>query len=161
VGEVGAYISQGFQSFFTPHYAASFLGAAEGAFDYALEYVKSQGKQMDPYVQHHVARISMNIETLELWLERVAAKLSGEDIAGARIDGSKVRYLAEQLAEDSVKRCIKICGARSLNKPSRLEKIYRDLSMYVLHDNADHVLATIGRGVLDVPADESFFNLKA
>ena len=149
IGEAGAYIRQGFQSYFTPHYAASFLGAAEGAFEYALEYVRTQGKQMDPYVQHHVARIKINIETLELWLVQVAEKLSGKDFAGAKIDGSKVRYLAEQLAEDSVKRCIKICGARSLNKPSRLEKIFRDLSMYVLHDNADHVLATIGRGLLD------------
>ncbi len=102
----------------------------------------------------------MNLDTVELWLERVADKLSGGDLAGALMDGNKERYKAEQQAEDSVKRCIKICGARCLNKPSRLEKIYRDLSIYVLHDNADHVLATIGRGLLDLPVDNAFFKLK-
>lgn len=160
IGEIGAYISQGFQSYLTPHYAASFLGAAEGAFDYALDYVVTQGKHEDPYVQHHIAIIKMNLETVDLWLRRVADDLSSGDTTLTRTNASKVRYLAEQLTEDCVKRCIKVCGARSLNKPSHLEKTLRDLSMYVLHDNADHVLATIGRGVLNLPTDESFFKLK-
>lgn len=161
IGQVGAYISQGFQACFTPHYAASFLGAAQGAYDYAIEYIGAQKKQANPYVQHHVARIKMNMETVELWLQRVADKLAGDDQPSARLDGNKVRYLAEQLAQDGVKRCIKICGARCLNKPSRLERIFRDLSIYVQHDNADHVLATIGRGLLGQPVDDAFFKLKA
>ncbi len=160
IGEVGAYISECLQACFTPHYAASFLGAAWGAYDYAVEYISAQKKQTDPYVQQHIARIQMQLDTLNLWLERVASKLQ-EDQPGAHLDANKVRYLAEQLAEDSVKRCIKICGARCLNKPSRLEKIYRDLSIYVEHDNADHVLASIGRRLLQQPVDDAFFKLKA
>lgn len=161
IGEVGAYITQGFQACFTPHYAASFLGAAQGAYDYALDYISTQKKQTDPYVQHHIAKINIQLQTLSLWLRHVANQLAEEDMANARLEGNKIRYLAEQLSEDCIKRCIKICGARSLNKPSRLEKIYRDLSMYVLHDNADHVLATVGRSLLDLPVDEAFFKLKA
>lgn len=165
IGEVGAYISEGYQTMFTPHYAASFIGAAEGAFEFALEYIKSQGKQSDPYVQQHVARMHMNIDTVDLWLQRVAecghtVDKSPDARTSAQSDASKIRYLSELLAEDCVKRCIKVCGARSLNKPSRLERAYRDLSMYVLHDNADHVLATIGRGILGLPTDEAFFRLK-
>ena len=45
-----------------------------------------------------------------------------------------------------------------LIRPSPLERIYRDLSFYVLHDNADQVLATIGREILGQPHDASFFN---
>jgi hypothetical protein len=44
-----------------------------------------------------------------------------------------------------------------LLRPSPLERIYRDLSFYVRHDNADHILATIGRGLLGEPHDRSFF----
>ena len=66
--------------------------------------------------------------------------------------------MVETLAEDTVKRAIRACGARSLNRPSVLERIYRDLSFYVRHDNADHILATIGRSALGRPFDQSFFN---
>lgn len=161
IGSIGQYITQGFQACFTPHYAASFLGAASGAYDYAVEYISSQNKRTDPYVQHNLATIKINLETVELWLARVADKLSGKDQSAARLDGCKLRYLAEVLAEDSVKRCIKMCGARCLNKPSRLERIYRDLSIYTLHDNADHVLANIGRALLELPNTDSFFKMKA
>jgi len=160
IGEIGEYLTLGMQSCFTPHYAVSFLGALEAAYDYALETVRSQGRQNDPYVQHHIAKIKLNIDTLDLWLAHVAYKLDHHDHAGARDAASKFRLLAEQLAEDGVKRCIKICGARSLNKPSHLERIYRDLTLYVQHDNADHILATIGRGELGLAVDKSFFKLK-
>jgi alkylation response protein AidB-like acyl-CoA dehydrogenase len=158
IGQIGEFLTQGMQSCFTPHYAVSYLGALEAAYDYALETVRSQGRQSDPYVQHHIAKVKLNIETLDLWLAHVAYKLDHH--ADARDAASKFRFLAEQLAEDGVKRCIKVCGARSLNKPSRLERIYRDLTIYVQHDNADHILATIGRDELGLAVDKSFFKLK-
>jgi len=39
-----------------------------------------------------------------------------------------------------------------------VERIYRDLSLYVRHDNADHVLATVGKQLLGNAHDQSFFN---
>ena len=56
-----------------------------------------------------------------------------------------------------VKHCIRACGARSLNRPGSLERIYRDLSFYVRHDNDDHILATIGRSLLGQSYDQSFY----
>ena len=38
----------------------------------ALDYVTSQKKAGDPYVQHHIAAMSINIETAHLWLRHVA-----------------------------------------------------------------------------------------
>jgi len=56
-----------------------------------------------------------------------------------------------------VRHCIKACGARCLNRPSALERIYRDLSFYVRHDNDDHILATVGKAILGQPNDPSFY----
>ena len=39
-----------------------------------------------------------------------------------------------------------------------MERIYRDLSIYVRHDNADQVLATVGKQLLGGEHDHSFFN---
>ncbi|HYG80123.1 MAG TPA: acyl-CoA dehydrogenase family protein, partial [Pyrinomonadaceae bacterium] len=71
IGYPGQYIKEGWQTCFIPHYAATFTGAAEAAYDYALEYVTTQNKAGDPYVQHHVGQMSVNVETAHLWLRHV------------------------------------------------------------------------------------------
>jgi alkylation response protein AidB-like acyl-CoA dehydrogenase len=157
IGYPGQYLKEGWQTCFIPHYAASFLGAAEGAYEYALDYLKTQNKGADPYVQHRVARMALNVETAHLWLRRVATLWeSGEHDEAQRI-GARARYVIEMLAMQVLDDCIRACGARCLNRPSPVERLYRDLSIYVRHDNADQILATIGKQLLGQPHDPSFF----
>ena len=160
IGYPGQYLLENWQTRFTPHYGATFLGAAEAAYDYTLEYVLAQKKGHDPYVQHRIAKMAMNVETAHLWLQHVAQLWDTRRETEARQAGNYARYLIEHLAMETVDHGIRTCGARSLNRPSHLERIYRDLSFYVRHDNADHVLATIGRGILGQAHDLSFFNPK-
>lgn len=157
IGRPGQYLLDGWQTCFIPHYAATFLGAAEAAYEFALEYVISQKKIADPYVQHHIAQSSINVETAYLWLQHVARMWETGRTDEAQIAGSRARHIIEHLAEDTVKQCIRACGARSLNRPSPLERIYRDLSFYVRHDNDDQILATIGKSLLGQQHDPSFY----
>jgi alkylation response protein AidB-like acyl-CoA dehydrogenase len=157
IGRPGQYLIDGWQTCFIPHYAATFLGAAEAAFEFTLDYVTSQDKSADPYIQHHIAQSSINLETGCLWLRHVACMWETGRHEEAKIAGSRARHTIEHLAEDTVKRCIRACGARSLNRPSPLERIYRDLSFYVRHDNDDHLLATIGKSLLGQKHDPSFY----
>jgi alkylation response protein AidB-like acyl-CoA dehydrogenase len=157
IGYPGQYIKEGWQTCFIPHYAATFLGAAEAAYDYAFEYVTTQNKGDDPYVQHHLAQMSVNVETAHLWLRHVARLWETGRYQEAQIAGSRARHVVEHLAEESVRHCIRACGARCLNRPSVLERIYRDLSFYVRHDNDDHILAMIGKSLLGMSHDPSFY----
>ncbi|HEX8150560.1 MAG TPA: acyl-CoA dehydrogenase family protein [Pyrinomonadaceae bacterium] len=157
VGYPGQYLKEGWQTCFIPHYAATFLGAAEAAYDYALVYLTAQNKVEDPYVQHHIGQMSVNVETAHLWLRHVARLWETGRYAEAQAAGSRARHVVEHLAEDSVKHCVRACGARSLNRPSVLERVYRDLSFYVRHDNDDHILSMIGKSVLGLTHDPSFF----
>ena len=157
IGQPGQYLADGWQMCFIPHYAATFLGAAEAAYEFCLEYVRSQNKMADPYVQHHIGQSAVNVETGHLWLRHVANLWESGRHDEAQPAGSRARHVIEHLAEDTVKRSIRACGARSLNRPSPLERIYRDLSFYVRHDNDDHLLATIGRSLLGQQHDPSFF----
>jgi alkylation response protein AidB-like acyl-CoA dehydrogenase len=157
IGYPGQYLEEGWQTCFIPHYAATFLGAAEAAYEYALHYLTSQGKTGDPYIQHHVAQMAINVETAHLWLRHVALMWDTGRRAEARLAGSRARHVIEHLAEETVKHGIRACGARSLNRPSPLERIYRDLSFYVRHDNDDHILATIGKSLLGESHDPSFY----
>lgn len=157
VGVPGQYLKESWQTYFVPHYAASFLGGAEAAFDYALEHVRCQHKDADPYVQHHVAAMALNVETSHLWLRHVARLWDGGRQAAARAAGSRARHLVEHLALQTVDHCVRACGARALNRPSPVERILRDLALYVRHDNDDQVLASIGRSVLGHSFDPAFF----
>ena len=157
IGYPGQYLKEGWQTCFIPHYAATFLGAAEAAFDYAMEYVTSQNKIEDPYVQHHIGQMSVNVETAHLWLRHVARLWETGRYLEAQLAGSRARHVVEHLAESTVKDCIRACGARCLIRPSVLERIYRDLSFYVRHDNDDHILAMIGKSILGLTHDPSFY----
>ncbi|HEU5475954.1 MAG TPA: acyl-CoA dehydrogenase family protein [Actinophytocola sp.] len=157
IGEPGDYLKQEWQTVFIPHYAASFLGAADAAYQYALNYVMRQNKGTDPFVQQRIGAMSVAVETGELWLRHVADLWDAGRRREARIAGSRARHLVEHLALDTVDHCVRACGARCLVKPSPIERILRDLSFYVRHDNDDHILATIGRAALGQPYDPSFY----
>lgn len=157
IGEAGDYLRQGWQTAFIPHYAASFLGAAEAAYEYTVEYVMRQHKTTDPYVQQRVGAMAVAVQTGELWLRHVADLWDSGRRTEARMAGSRARHLAEHLALETVDHCVRACGARCLVKPSPVERIHRDLTFYVRHDNDDHILATIGRAALGEPHDASFY----
>ena len=160
IGHPGQYLTEEWQTRFTPHYGATFLGAAEAAYDYTMAYVQNQERGHDPYLQHRLARMAMNVETGHLWLRHVADFWNDGRVDEAKRAGNCTRFLIEHLAAETLDHAIRACGARSLNRPSPLERIYRDLSFYIRHDNADHVLATIGRDLLGQARDLSFFNPK-
>jgi alkylation response protein AidB-like acyl-CoA dehydrogenase len=157
IGMPGQYLNQGWQNCFAPHYAASYLGAAELAYEYALDYVRCQKKTADPYVQHHIASMAIGVESGHLWLRHVARLWETGNADEARLAGNRARYVLEHIAEETLQHAIRACGARALNRPSALERTYRDLSMYVRHDNDDQVLATVGRAILGETFDGSFY----
>ncbi len=157
IGESGDYLRQGWQTAFIPHYAASFLGAATAAYQYALEYVTRQNKNTDPFVQQRVGAMAVAVETGELWLKHVGELWDSGRREEASMAGSRARHLVEHLALDTVDHCVRACGARCLVKPSPVERIQRDLLFYVRHDNDDHILATIGRSALGEAHDPSFY----
>jgi alkylation response protein AidB-like acyl-CoA dehydrogenase len=156
LGEPGSYLRDDWQARFVPHYAASFLGAATAAFDYALEHIDSTGRAADPYVQQRVARMAMNLDSADLWLHHVARLWDAGRIDEAKHASSRARYVVEAQALAVVDDAVHVCGARGLIRPSRLERIVRDLTFYSRHDSDDQILATVGRGVLGLRQDLSF-----
>ena len=89
IGQPGQYLSEGWQARFSPHYGATFLGGAEGAYEYALEYIASQEKAGDSYVQHRIATMALNLESSHLWLRRVAELWQIGNHAEARSAGNR------------------------------------------------------------------------
>jgi len=160
LGYPGQYLAEGWQARFAPHYGATFLGGAEAAFEYAHAYATKDERESDPFVEQRLGQMSLNIECADLYLEHVSRLWDAGRQREAMSAGIRARFLIEKWAAETMDHCIKACGARSLIRPSPIERIYRDLSIYMRHDNADHLLATIGREALGKIHDISFFHLE-
>jgi alkylation response protein AidB-like acyl-CoA dehydrogenase len=158
IGAAGQFLTDEWQTRWLPQYAATFLGGAEAAFEYTLAHIESQQRQNDPFVQHRVAKMAINIQSAHLWLDHVADLWNKGDIDTAKSTGNVVRYQVEQLVTQTIDHALHVCGARGLIQPSPLERIFRDVSFYTRHDNDDQLLATIGKSVLGQTHDRSFFN---
>lgn len=157
IGYPGQFLLEDWQTRLTPQYSCTFLGGAEASLDHTLEYVRMRKGEQDPYIQHRIARMKMNIETCLHWLDRTAGFWEANELAQAKLSGNMTRWQLEQLSMETVQHALHICGARSLIKPSPLERIYRDLSFYVRHDNDDILLSSIGKSVLGIGTDLSFY----
>jgi alkylation response protein AidB-like acyl-CoA dehydrogenase len=160
IGEPGQFLLDEWQTRWIPQYAATFLGGAEAAYEYTLQHIESQQRKNDPYVQHRIAKMAVNIKTAHLWLDYVADLWEGPDIEIAKSSGNMVRYLVEQLVTQTVEHAVHTCGARALIQPGPLERILRDVTLYARHDDDDQVLATIGKSILGQTHDRSFFKMK-
>ena len=90
----------------------------------------------------------MNVETAHLWLRHVATFWESGGTREAQVAGSRARHLVEHLAGRDG-RALHPRVRRARAQPAEpVERIFRDLSIYVRHDNDDQVLATIGKSVL-------------
>ncbi len=156
IGIPGQYLSEHWQTRTVPQYAATFLGGAIAAYKYTRVYVAKQRKEEDPYIQQRMARMHMAIESCELLFQHTARLWETGQLTEAILAGNSLRFQVEELTKEVVEHAIHCCGARGLIKPGVLEKVYRDLSFYVRHDNNDHVLATVGKAVLGVASDHNF-----
>ncbi|MCB9232392.1 MAG: acyl-CoA/acyl-ACP dehydrogenase [Bacteroidia bacterium] len=157
IGYPGQFLLEDWQTRLTPQYACTFAGGADAALEHTKEYIRLRKAAHDPYIQHRLARMQMNQDTCTLWLARTAQLWEEGKIAEAKLSGNMTRWQLEHLSMDTLQHAIHICGARALIKPSPLERIYRDISFYVRHDNADTLLASIGKSVLGIGHDMSFF----
>lgn len=156
IGRPGQYLSEQWQTYFVPHYAASFLGAMQAALKSTLRYVHSADRVSDPYVQQRVGRMQTHTETVQLWLEHVGRLFDQGQTAEARLAGTRARFVAETLGAELLQDGVHATGARSLIRPGNFERIFRDLTFYFRHDNLDHLLATSGRAALGEAFDPAF-----
>jgi len=118
--------------------------------------VTTQNKVDDPYVQHHIGEMSVNVETASSMVKARRQIVGNREIQGSADCRQPRSPSGGTPGRGHGQHCIRACGARCLNRPSALERIYRDLSFYVRHDNDDHILAMIGKSLLGLTHDPLF-----
>ncbi len=157
-GAPGALPRSGMQEYFTPGYAAIYLGVADAAFRFTAEYAKKTvfaGRDDPishrPAAQRAAAEMAVSVAAAEALVEKAA--IAGDTLAP--LDASQAfqiaKYQACNTAREVATLALEVCGGRALSKRYPLERYIRDAQAgHLMQPTADVCRTRIGRRVLGI-----------
>jgi alkylation response protein AidB-like acyl-CoA dehydrogenase len=178
IGNPGDYFRQPWLSAGVIRFAAVQLGGAEALFNATRQYLQELNRVSHPNQQERLGKMAIAIESGNLWLCNVAqmvdryAPIFGgypdlSDRANSRSPllvayANMVRTVIEQICMDVMQLSQRSIGTLGLLPPHPMERIIRDLSLYLRQPAYDIAIAKIGEYVLgnEVPASEIWTILK-
>ena len=164
IGRPGDYQRQPWFSGGAIRFAAVQLGGAEALFDAARAELRALGRDGDPHQRARFGMMAIAIESGRLWL-RGAAPLVDlccgamddepvDDETSERIVGyvNMARSAIERICLDTIQLVERSVGARGLLAPHPIERIVRDLTLYLRQPVPDAALTDAGRYALESKA---------
>ncbi len=133
------------QSRFHLSFAAQYLGAAEGVFDFLKDYIPKRGTAGDAYAQLRMGEIRIGIESARWLIYRAASMWQKKQIAEAELYSTLAKHRAIENAVVTMDKAAQIAGSSAFFADSPLARMFRDLRVQTLHENIDKSAATIGK----------------
>ena len=170
LGDPGAAIRVGVVESFALGYAAVYLGIAEAALAFAIDYAKKRvvkpenmAVAQDPAVQRHVGELSAHLDAALLVLADSAARWEAADVIDRGVLANRAKYLATEAGLDVTSKVIQLVGGRGAYKDYPAERAFRDLrTSTLMPPTVDRMLEGIGRsalgletGMFNVPGEAS------
>jgi butyryl-CoA dehydrogenase len=161
LGDPGAAIRVGVVESFALGYAAVYLGIAEAALAFAIDYAKTRvvkpenvAVAYDPAVQRHVGELAARLDAALLVLADSAARWEGAEVVDRGVLANKAKYLATEVGLDVTSKVIQIVGGRGAYKDYPLERAFRDLrTSTLMPPTVDRMLEGIGKSALGLRAE--------
>lgn len=161
IGEPGDYYRQPWLTAGVVRFAAVQLGGAEALFDETRRFLHSLGRAQDPYQEERLGKMAITIESGQLWLRGAADFIASYDstFAGSSMTihpkaeklvayANMVRTAIEQICLDVMQLSQRSVGTRGLLPPHSIERIMRDLTLYLRQPAFDAAIANVGQYTL-------------
>jgi alkylation response protein AidB-like acyl-CoA dehydrogenase len=161
IGEPDDYHRQPWLSGGAIRFAAVQFGGAEALFDATRKYLQDLKRTADPYQEMRLGQMAIALESGNLWLQGAADHLAQySPMFGGSPDemqpeadrlityANMMRTAIEQICMDMIQLCERSVGTRGLLPPHPMERIIRDLTLYLRQPNFDAVLADVGKYAL-------------
>ncbi len=161
IAKPGDYFRQPWLSAGVVRFAAVQLGGAEALFDLTRQYLQNMEYTNDPYQKERLGRMAIAIESGHLWLRGAADMVAAyapvfggyPSVKNPQADqlvayANMVRTTIEQICIDTMQICERCIGTRGLLPPNPMERIIRDLTLYLRQPAFDAALANVGQYVL-------------
>jgi alkylation response protein AidB-like acyl-CoA dehydrogenase len=168
IGEPEDYNRQPWLSAGAIRFAAVQLGGAEALFDLTRQYLHSLDRTKDPHQQSRIGQMAIAIETGNLWLKGAAeiiadyAPIFGGSPHQEHPNCDRLlayvnmaRTAIEQICMDTIQLCERAIGTRGLMPPYPMERIIRDLTLYLRQPGFDSSLQSVATYTLERPQHSS------
>ncbi|HSB42540.1 MAG TPA: acyl-CoA dehydrogenase family protein, partial [Methylomirabilota bacterium] len=160
LGDPGTALKVGVVESFALGYAAVYLGIAEGALTFAIDYAKKRVVKPenipvahDPAVQRHIGELSAHLDGALLVLADAAARWDAADVLGRGVLGNQAKYLATEVGLAVTSKVIQVVGGRGAYREFPAERAFRDLrTSTLMPPTVDRMLEGIGKNVLGIEA---------
>ena len=161
IAQPGDYFRQPWLSGGVIRFAAVQLGGAEALFNATRQYLQKLNRCDHPYQQERLGRMAIAIESGNLWLQGAAnlvdsyapvfggyAKDNPEQASKLVAYANMVRTAIEQICMDSIQLSQRSIGTLGLLPPEPMERIIRDLTLYLRQPAFDLAVTDVGKYVL-------------
>ncbi len=161
LGRSGDYYRQPWLTAGVIRFAAVQLGGAQALFTATCQFLQGLNRTQDPYQEQRLGQMAIGLEGGCLWLQGAAAQIeryhpifAGDPaIANPQAQAlvaysNMVRTAIEQICMDAIQLAQRSVGTRGLLPPAPLERIIRDLTLYLRQPAFDAAMATVGRYAL-------------
>ena len=153
VGASGDYYRQPAFSGGAIRFCAVQLGGAQALLAATLDYLRELKRTSDAFQQARVGLMVAKIESCEAVLER-AARLwdSSPEAAQMVAYAALCRLVTEETCNEVLELSERSVGARGLLRPHPIERIGRDLTLYLKQPHLDEIPGRVGRYALEHPS---------
>ena len=152
VGKPGDYLREPDFTGGAVRFAAVQLGGARALLDAAAAHLRALGRTGDPHQRARMGRAAIAVETGALWLLGAARLWEGAAEPEAVVAYAQMtRTAVERACLDVLELADRSVGARGLLPPSPVERVGRDLRLYLRQPAPDAALDAAGKAVLDAP----------
>ena len=159
VGRPGDYYRQPWFGGGAMRFAAVQLGAAEALFDEMRRSLTALGRTNDVLQQTRAGEITVALASGNQWMRAAAEKMdaylctqsadeSAQRAARVVTYANMMRTATEEICLKVMRLVERSVGARALMRPHPIERIHRDLTMYLRQPAPDAVLLDVGRNAL-------------
>ncbi|HET7343599.1 MAG TPA: acyl-CoA dehydrogenase family protein, partial [Methylomirabilota bacterium] len=165
LGRPGAATQAGVVESFGLGYAAVYVGLAEAALAFAIDYAKQRVVRpdnvpvaQDPAVQRHVGGLVAHLDAARLVLDDAAARWAPAGLTDRGNLANRAKYLATEVGLDVTSKAIQVVGGRGAYRDFPLERAFRDVrTATLMPPTMDRMLEAIGKSALGL--SEGMFKL--
>ena len=158
LGRPGGALQVGVVESFALGYAAVYVGIAESALDFAVDYARKRIVKpdnvpvaMDPTVQRHIGRLRVKLDAARLVLEQSAEGWASADVVERGLLANRAKVLATEAALDVTENVIQVVGGRGAYRDHPAERALRDVrTSTLMPPTVDRMLETIGKAALGI-----------
>jgi alkylation response protein AidB-like acyl-CoA dehydrogenase len=156
LGQPGSAVQVGVIESFALGYAAVYVGIAEAALAFAVDYLRRRvvkpenvSVAQDPTVQRHIGELAVRLDAARLVLEQSAAGWEAAEIVERGLLANRAKYLASEVGLEVTSRVIQTVGGRGAYRDLPAERAFRDMrTATLMPPTADRMLETIGKSAL-------------